>query len=201
MNKAGFVKVYNRIAPVYDKWFGKSCQDSYPLIINEISAFSIKFNNILDIGCGTGKLLEVISKEIRVNELFGIDPSENMIKVAKRRMLPQSKFIVGFAESLPFDDQSLDCVVCTAAFSHFISPALALREIRRVLRPKGHCIIIDHKKPNVIIKLLLSSIKLLAKYLDVKDIENIIMLESFEIIKLRETKKYFIASIVPVVAC
>ncbi len=200
MKKVGFIQVYNKIAPVYDKWFGKSCQDSYALILDRIQAYNITFKNVLDIGCGTGQLLETLSNATCVKELYGIDPAENMIQVAKNKQLAKCKFFVGFAENLPFADKSVDCVVSTAAFSHYSDVKSVLCEVHRILKPTGHCIIVDHKKPNFFIKTILATIKLLANYLDTNEIKNIISKENFEIRELKETKKYFIVHIVPVLS-
>ena len=92
-----------------------------------------------------------------------------------------------------------DCVVSTVAFSHFYDARTALNEVYRILKPEGHCIIIDHKKPNLIIRVIFSWLRLLANYWDIKDIKSFLLAKKFKIITLKETNKYFIAHITPAI--
>jgi ubiquinone/menaquinone biosynthesis C-methylase UbiE len=78
-------------------------------------------------------------------EVIGVDLSEELVAVARRR-LPQVRFLASPAETLEgIDDASIDCVVGNAALHHF-EVELALRAMRRVLRPGG---VVCFAEPNM----------------------------------------------------
>ena len=64
-----------------------------------------------------------------------------------RHMLPEARFYVGMAESLPLPDYSVDVVLSTASFYHWADQAAGVREIARVLRLDGQAIIADIVMP------------------------------------------------------
>ena len=102
---------------------------------------------ILDIGCGTGVLTRLLARQLgdKANSLVvGIDAAPKMIRVARRHAahLPNIRFDVGVAESLPYPDASFDGAVSTF-FYHHIDVELkrrSLAELRRVLKPGGRAI-------------------------------------------------------------
>jgi ubiquinone/menaquinone biosynthesis C-methylase UbiE len=91
--------------------------------------------HVADIACGTGILASRIAKELRPEEVYGVDMSDGMLAQARRRSSTVS-WKLGPAEQLPFADEFLDAVVTTSAFHFFDQPA-ALREFHRVLAPGG----------------------------------------------------------------
>ncbi|MFB6345532.1 MAG: class I SAM-dependent methyltransferase, partial [bacterium] len=98
------------------------------------------FNSILDVGCGPGISafeLENIHPEAQV---VGLDVAEKMIQRAmkeKRNRNSSVDFILGDAETLPFDSNQFD-LVTGHSFLYLLDDAeLVLREIRRVLQPDG----------------------------------------------------------------
>jgi len=56
------------------------------------------------------------------------------------------KFRQGDASNMPFDNDTFDFIVCTAAFKNFTKPIMALNEMYRVLKPNGKALIIDLRK-------------------------------------------------------
>ncbi len=90
-------------------------------------------HNILDLGCGTGLASAPLIE--RGYHVTGVDPSEPMLAIAKRK-LPSATWQVGNAESLPFKDGSFDAVISGQAF-HRMDAEAAIAEVRRVLRPGG----------------------------------------------------------------
>lgn len=100
-------------------------------------------DRILDVACGTGALLQMISALNPRAQLFGIDLSTEMLRVAKSRLGSAAELREGRADKLPFESGSFDTVVSTNAFHFFRQPEIALREMLRVLQPNGRLIITD----------------------------------------------------------
>ncbi len=101
---------------------------------------------ILDIGCGTGRLLRKAALRWPVVSLVGIDPAEGMISQA-RRLTPGAAFQVSPAEELPMAENTFDLVLSTMSFHHWFDQALALRQVTKVLRPGGYFILADPVVP------------------------------------------------------
>jgi len=99
--------------------------------------------SVLDIGCGTGRLLRTAALRWPGARLFGVDPAERMISEAAR-LGPDVAFQVAGAEGLPFPDRSMDLVVSSLSFHHWADQSQGLREIQRVLRPGGAFALADH---------------------------------------------------------
>lgn len=99
---------------------------------------------VLEIGIGTGLSL---SHYPEIGELVGVDPSEPMLRRARRRAAELGRdvtLVEGPAEALPFEDESFDTVVSLAVLCTVDDPARVLQEIRRVLRPGGSFVFLEH---------------------------------------------------------
>ncbi|HXZ98376.1 MAG TPA: class I SAM-dependent methyltransferase [Candidatus Acidoferrum sp.] len=98
--------------------------------------------SILDVGCGTGRLLRKAGERWPNSRLIGVDPAEGMIEKA-RLLMPNATFYVGMAESLPLPDASVDLAFSTASFHHWRDKVQGVCEVRRVLRPGGRFFLAD----------------------------------------------------------
>jgi ubiquinone/menaquinone biosynthesis C-methylase UbiE len=98
---------------------------------------------ILDVGCGTGRLLRAASLRWPGAQLWGIDPAAQMVSEATR-LNPNATFRHASAESLPFPDQTVDMVLSSLSFHHWSNQIKGLQEIARVLRPGGLFCLADH---------------------------------------------------------
>ena len=105
--------------------------------IENLSHYVISGEKILDLGCGNGRLLEILKgKDI---DYIGLDSSKELIKIAKSNY-PRAKFQVGNALKLPFQSNYFDKVFSIRVLPHFPSQELRLqfmKEAKRVLKPKG----------------------------------------------------------------
>jgi ubiquinone/menaquinone biosynthesis C-methylase UbiE len=103
--------------------------------------------SVLDVGCGTGKLLRRATTYWPEAQLIGVDPANGMIEMAKR-LTPNATFFTGMAEALPLQDASVDLALSTSSFHHWQDQAAGIREIARVLRPGGYFILVDASFPD-----------------------------------------------------
>jgi len=91
---------------------------------------------ILDVGCGTGANLLMLSK---YGDAEGVDVSEDALSFCHERGLEQVK--LGAAEALPYDDGTFDLVTALDVVEHLDDDLAGLREMRRVLRPGGRVLL------------------------------------------------------------
>ncbi len=101
---------------------------------------------VLDIGCGTGRLLRRAASRWPAARLIGVDPAEGMVEIA-RRLSPTVTFLVGRGEGIPLPDSSVDIAFTTVSFHHWQDQAAGLREVARVLRPRGRLCLADGALP------------------------------------------------------
>jgi ubiquinone/menaquinone biosynthesis C-methylase UbiE len=102
--------------------------------------------SILDVGCGTGRLLRKAGVRWPAAQLIGVDPAEGMVNVA-RRLMPTATFKIGSAAALPLADASVDLAMSTVSFHHWHNQGAAVREVARVLRPGGRFVLADFVLP------------------------------------------------------
>jgi len=134
---------YNRIAGFYellerplDRFFNPLRERAVPLA----------GGRTLEIGVGTGKTLRYYPPNI---ELHAVDGSVKMLEIAKKRaekLGRKVEFAIAEAESLPFPDDYFDTVISSFVFCTVLEPEKAMTEIRRVLKPCGRIIFLEHTK-------------------------------------------------------
>ncbi|MBI2525141.1 MAG: class I SAM-dependent methyltransferase [Candidatus Rokubacteria bacterium] len=100
---------------------------------------------VLEVGVGSGLNFALYGPAVA--RLYGLDPSPELARMARRR-LRHVRFpvdlITGSAEAIPLPDGSVDTAVSTWTLCSVPDPARVLAELRRVLRPGGHFIFIEH---------------------------------------------------------
>lgn len=103
-------------------------------------------SRVMDLGCGRGGVVELFWRDVAL--ATGLDPDAPSL--AEHRA-PGMPVVRGRGENLPFADESFDLVVCLWVLEHIPQPEMVLREVRRVLRPRGHFVFLT---PNVLNPLL-----------------------------------------------
>ena len=93
---------------------------------------------LLDVACGTGLVSAWFHKK-NVKKVVGVDITEAMYVQAKDRL---DEFFVGSGESLPFEDNSFDIVICRQG-TQFMDDKVAMREMYRVAKPNGVVCVIN----------------------------------------------------------
>lgn len=91
---------------------------------------------IVDLGSGTGYLSIEIAKKTPTIQVYGIDLSRQMIRIARRhaRGVENAQFKFGNATDLPFEDNSIDLIISTGSLHHWKTPAGVFDECYRVLK-------------------------------------------------------------------
>jgi len=100
---------------------------------------------VLEIGIGSGLNLPFYSPA--VSEVLGLEPSARLIAMAQRaadESAQRVRLVEGSAEAIPLDAQSVDSVVTTWTLCSIPNAGAALAEMRRVLRPGGRLLFVEH---------------------------------------------------------
>ncbi len=100
-------------------------------------------DRLLDIGCGTGVLLKEIENRYPNTILAGIDPTQEMLDIAAKRLPEKIHLQRSWAERLPFETETFDVIVFCSVFHYIREPLVALKEVVRVLKPAGRVVITD----------------------------------------------------------
>ena len=135
------VETYSRLAQEYDgdlnvhSCWGKAADQA-------LSSIAIKdqYRSVLDVGCGTGRAIAQLASQGKPGvQWFGIDPAENMCRLAAQRAqpIPSLHIQVGCFESIPLETSSIDYLYSILAFHWTTDPETSVHELRRVLRTSG----------------------------------------------------------------
>lgn len=107
-------------------------------LMQQIGQYSFAPNaTVLDVGCGTGRLLELLGHCSPDAVLTGLDLAPNMLQQAAIRLGGKARLIQGDAEQLPFAGSSFQMVLSSSTFQWLDSLQCCFSEIRRVLEPEG----------------------------------------------------------------
>ena len=143
--KALSIQEFTKAADVYDSGHAgiyELCKDDYPPILKEFE--KEPFDTLLDVGCGTGPMIELLSGKYPEKHYTGLDLTPRMIDVAKAKGIPNTSFLVGDSENLPFADESFDAVICANSFHHYPNPQRFFDGTHRVLKHGGRMILRDY---------------------------------------------------------
>jgi ubiquinone/menaquinone biosynthesis C-methylase UbiE len=132
---------YDRLAGIYDQRWVSYIEASVRETLKRVDLADAR--DVLDVGCGTGTLLEAASSELPAARLAGVDLSPGMLAVARRKLGPRATLVAANAERLPFRSRSFDMALSASALHFWRDPSAALLEIHRVLRPRGRIAITD----------------------------------------------------------
>jgi phosphatidylethanolamine/phosphatidyl-N-methylethanolamine N-methyltransferase len=138
-------RTYDEVAPHYDstmrpleRWFLRRWRA-------EMFAQLPENGTILEVGAGTG-----LNFEFYPRQTVGVatEPSIEMLRIAKNKIPAAGLTLVqSFAEKLPFRDASFDAAFASLVFCTVESPQAAFAELRRVVRPGGTVVLLDHVRP------------------------------------------------------
>lgn len=123
------------------------CCSQPPVMAYRAKVVPLATGRVLELGAGGGANLRFYNRDA-VESVTGVDPSDELIALASQRMLPADRGFFrpekGVAEALPFPDASFDTVLSTFTLCSVQDQARALREARRVLKPGGRLLFLEH---------------------------------------------------------
>ena len=158
---SGDVERFDRWSKTYESCWGQRFFDGvHELMLDLVITTAPGFapSAILDVGCGTGRLLRRAAARWPTAQIVGVDPAQGMVEVA-HGMTSAVRFCRALAESLPFTDASFDLVTSSISMHHWRNASLGALEVARVLRPGGLFCLADISLPSWFSKLVGSKAK------------------------------------------
>ncbi len=143
MSESAVRQQYNQLASVYDRRWQHYITKT--LLFLKQWAMIPAEARVLDLACGTGEFERLLLQENPDQFITGVDISEQMLVIAHQKLksYPNVSLQIATASDLPFADSSFDTVVSANSFHYFDDPELALKEMKRVVRPGGRVVILD----------------------------------------------------------
>lgn len=151
---AQLARLFNKISPKYDSfndliswgmahyWRKKS--------VSYLKIYSPK--HMLDVATGTADMLLTSCELLRPKSIIGIDISDKMMKIGEQKvktsnLITDVRFEIQDASTLSFSDNSFDAVTISFGIRNLEKLSKSLQEINRVLKPKGHFLILEVNQP------------------------------------------------------
>lgn len=154
--------IWNFWADKYDKlWVQKySLKPTRNYIVKALSKY-IKNDGIkvLDLGCGTGELIFELKNKFNNFEITGIDFSEKMLEISKKRN-PSAKHLKMDASELNVLDSKYDIIVCTHSMPYYKEPKNVFKHLNNLLSDEGKLLIGFASGDSIYDKFILGFVKL-----------------------------------------
>ncbi len=130
---------YQRLYDIEENhWWAQGMRDAMVALLRKPTA-SMKNIQVLDIGCGTGYLLDFVQKQYPLaEEPIGLDYSEHALKFCEMR--GATKLVLGSATEVPIPSASVDLIICIDTLQHLAGAGAddkAISEFKRLLKPGG----------------------------------------------------------------
>lgn len=140
-------RIFSGLAPRWEEWRRELFGERFAL--EALAALLPETATIVDLGCGTGLLLERIAPYVQ--RAIGVDSSAEMLALARKRIEPfrSAELIEAPVERLPLADAAADAALLLLVLGHVAEPAAALAEACRIVRPGGRLVVVDVLAPEL----------------------------------------------------
>ena len=160
--RTGRRKYYDIFSPFYDAFIRlhsrQNEDDTRDFLVHAAHLAGKTAPRILDICCGTGSVILTFKERCPKALAVGYDFSHGMLsKAQEKNTNGQVVFVEGDAATLPFAENSFDVVTCSHALYELKGETRqnALREMKRVVRPDGYVLVMEHEIPrHPVVKIL-----------------------------------------------
>lgn len=167
--RTGRRRYYDAFSRYYDAFIrlhsGRDEDDTRDFLVGAAGLGDQSTPRILDVCCGTGSVVLAFADHYPDALAIGYDFSRGMLNKAREKNgAGRVTFVEGDAAALPFADDSFDVVTCSHALYELKGEARrrALAEMRRVVRPAGCVLIMEHEIPRHPVIRLLFTIRMLS---------------------------------------
>lgn len=147
-------EMFDDIAPTYDRLNHLLSFQTDRMWRRRVVGMAARMRpeSVLDVATGTGDLAIQLARRIPGAKVTGVDISENMLSIGRRKVAAKGldgrvELRTGDAEALGFPDASFDCVTAAFGVRNFGDIPAGLREMCRVARPGGECLIVEFSEP------------------------------------------------------
>ncbi|MFA6424636.1 MAG: class I SAM-dependent methyltransferase [Phycisphaerae bacterium] len=135
---------FDKIASSYDNWYDSARGAMYDRLekqaIGQLLPDVTKHTRLLEIGCGTGHWSRYFSN--KGFDVTGIDISAEMIKIARQKQIPNSRFEIADGRNLPFEDESFDVAAAITVLEFASEPEKIISEMIRCIKKSNSILII-----------------------------------------------------------
>lgn len=142
---------FDRWAPRYDRSLLQPLlfSPTHAAVLDAAVEAGANPREVLDLGCGTGRLLERATRKWPDARFIGIDASPQMVAQARRKHSGDQRFRfeVADAAALPLEPASVDLALSTISFHHWADQVGGVRQVAAVLRPGGQFVLADFQPP------------------------------------------------------
>jgi ubiquinone/menaquinone biosynthesis C-methylase UbiE len=130
-------------------WYAKNTKQGreFDTLAHRVSELLPAGSRVLEVAPGPGYLAVELAK--RNYQVVGLDISKTFVEIAQtnaKQAGVAAEFRHGNAADMPFAAEQFDFIICCAAFKNFTEPVQAIREMQRVLKPRGKALIIDLRR-------------------------------------------------------
>lgn len=125
------------MAELYDTYWVPAALDVFA---RDLAGRVAPGSRVLDLACGTGLVAGYAAERVGPSgKVVGYDPTPDLLDAARAKRFPGApiRWLEGYAESMPFDDDAFDVVLCHQGLQYVSDREATFAEVKRVLRPGG----------------------------------------------------------------
>ncbi len=184
-------RIWDRLAPGYDK--NVRIPERLLFAGGREWVCSRARGDVLEISVGTGRNLPHYPPDVRIT---AVDISARMLEIARARAAELGRdadLRLGDAQALELSDSSFDTVVCTLALCSIPDPRAAVAEMKRVLRPGGRALLLEHaRSPRRLVRTIQRALEPITVWLEgdhlLREPLELLTIEGFEIAEVGRSK-------------